>query len=326
MNHRGKSLIAGVLACLLILAYPSMGRGKIIDGVFMNINGKAVTFSEFREFVAHKLQISIGDADDFLRKETSRNKLKALTDTFINVMLIRLKLKKMGETVTEQELDSVIGNIMSENKLTKDEFRVALKKEGLDFESYRGNLQEEIEKSRIIQVMKRREVLVTDGEAKDYYVENRDRFATQYNVNVEILSFPLPGVGNKEEIIRYRQLIRGGDRLLDQGGDAGELKAYFEDNGVNVVTTKTGLMPVDDMSGDIKKEVSRLGTGSISRSIFVENRIVYVKVLERKGGTIVPFKDVKDSIREELVSRRSLVAIKEIVKELRGSSYIEVHL
>jgi len=315
-----------MLACLMILASPMRGRGKIIDGVFMNINGKAVTFSEFRDFVAQKFQISIGDADDFLRKETSRNKLKSMTDGFINVMLIRLKLEGMDRSVTDNELDRVISNILSQNKLSKDAFKEALKKEGLNLESYRSNLREEIEKSRIIQVMKRKEVLVTDGEAKGYYVDNRDRFTRHYKVNVEILSFSLPGTGEKEKIIRYRQLIRGGDRLLDLGGDGRELKSYYEDNGVNMVRTKTGLMGVDDMSDDIKEEVSHLGTGSISRSLFVENRIVYVKVVERKGGTVVPFKDVKESIREELVSRRSLVAIKEIVKTLRDSSYIEVHL
>jgi peptidyl-prolyl cis-trans isomerase SurA len=319
-------VVVMVLAALMSAASVGMAAGKIIDGLFVNIDGHAVTLSEFREYVANKLRVSVGDADDYLRKVKSRGKLKVLTDGFIDVMLIRLKLESLGDSVTDNEVRGVIKKIVSGNNLTEDEFKAALEREGLNFESYRTNLLEEMEKSRIIRALKRKVVLVTDDEVKRYYVDNRDRYTRHYKVDLKILSFPLPDSSKKTALIRFRELISGAERLVSGGADIEEVKAYLHGKGVSIETSSTGLMSVDDLSGDLKKEVSRLATEETSSSLIVGERMVFVKVKERKEGEIVPFNEVKDSIREELVGRRSNVAIKDILKELHQSSYIEVHL
>lgn len=325
MNRKNRT--AGVLAAVVAsLLWCSFVSAKVIDGLFININGNAVTYSEFREFVASRLTISVGDAEDFLRKEQSREKLKDMTNAFIDVKLIQFELEKLGDSVKEEELSEVIERIVSDSGYSAAEFEMALQREGITMGAYRDNLKREMEKSRVIRAVKGKEVLVTDEEAKSFYLENRERFKKNYSVMLTMLSFPLILPEEKEELIRFREVISGADSIVDNGGSIDEVRDYLTNRGINGDMTDLGPLPVEDMSREIRTEITGLALGETSRSTIMKDRVVFVKLTERAGGEFVPFDEVKGPIKEELVGKRSIRAIREIMQELRSSSYIEVHL
>lgn len=309
---------------LLLLA--TALSAKVIDGVFININGNAVTYSEFREFVAHKLQISVSDAEDFLRKERSREKLKSMTNAFIDTKLVHFELEKLGDRVKEEELDEVIQRILDGNGFTQEEFEQALGREGITLGGYRENLRLEMEKSRVIRGLKGKEVLVTDEEAKNFYVDNRERFKKNYMVKLTMLSFPLLSSKKKEELIRFREIISGADSIVDHGGDLEGVKEFLKNRDISVKENAMGPVSVDDLNRELMKEIAGLSRGETSRSTIVKDRVAFIQVTERSGGEYISFEDVRESIREELVGKRSIGAIKEIIRELRSSSFIEVYL
>lgn len=313
----------------ITIAFLTLGgtiSAKVIDGVFININGNAVTYSEFREFVAHMLKISESDAEDYLSKERSREKLKSMTNDFIDTRLIHFELEKLGDRVTEEELDAVIQRIVGGSGLTQEEFGKALEGEGMTMGAYRENLRLEMEKSRVIRALKGKEVMVTDEEAKNFYLENRDRFKRNYMLKITMLSFPLLLSQGREELIRVREIVSGADSIVENGGGLDAVKNFLENRGLSVEETELGPVSIDDLNRELKTEVAGLSRGETSRSTIMEDRVAYLQVTERTGGEYLPFEDVKDLIREELVGKRSIGAIKEIIRELRSSSYIEVYL
>jgi parvulin-like peptidyl-prolyl isomerase len=325
VSRKNKS--AGVLAAVVAgLLWCTFVSAKVIDGLFININGNAVTYSEFRQFVASKLAIHVGDAEDFLRKEQSREKLKDMTNAFIDVKLIQFELEKLGDSVQEEELSEVIERIVSDSGYSAAEFEMALQREGITMSAYRDNLKREMEKSRVIRAVKGKEVLVTDEEAKSFYLENRERFKRNYSVMLTMLSFPLNLPEEKEELIRFREVLSGADSIVDHGGSIDEVRDFLTNRGINSDMTDLGPLPLEDMSREIRTEITGLALGETSRSTIMKDRVVFVKLTERAGGEFVPFDEVKGSIREELVGKRSIRAIREIIQELRSSSYIEVHL
>ncbi len=318
--------ICAMLLTLAVLATGAAPAAKVIDGVFINVNGNAVTYSEFREFVAHRLRISEGDAEEFLSKERSREKLKGLTNAFIDAKLISFELEKFGDRVKKEDLDGVIQRILDENGFTEEDFEQALGREGITLGAYRQNLRQEMEKSRVIRALKGKEVLVTDEEAKHFYLENRDRFKRNFKVMLTMLSFPLQLPEEPDELIRFREIVSGADEIVEHGGKLEEVRNFLQSRGIPVKSSVQGPVSVDDLSKELKDEVASLAAGETSRSTIVKDRIAFIQVAERRGGEYMPFEDVKGAINEEMVSKRSIGAIKEIIEELRSRSYIEVYL
>lgn len=323
-RNRGKKVMITAAAALALFFSPLSAR--VIDGLFININGNAVTYSEFREFVANRLAITEGDAEEFLRREHSREELKGLTDAFIDVKLIQFELSKLGESVKDEEIGEVIDRIMAQNGFTEEEFEKTLEREGITIGAYRDKLKHEMEKGRIIRALKGKEVLVTDAEAKNFYLENRKRFKKNYSVSISMLSFPIFLSAEKEEIIRFREVVNEADSLVAEGASLKEVEAFLQTRGFDPSTSEAGPIPVEDLSREVKMGIARLSVGETSPSTIVKDKVIYVTLKERIGGEYMPFEEVHGQIKEELVGNRSIGAIKEIIQELRGGSYIEVHL
>jgi len=87
------------------------------------------------------------------------------------ILLQRIQLayaKENGIRIDETQLDRAVGRIAEDNKLTVEQFRTALMRDGIRFDRFREDIRKEIILNRLREREVSSKVLVSDGEIDEY--------------------------------------------------------------------------------------------------------------------------------------------------------------
>jgi peptidyl-prolyl cis-trans isomerase SurA len=312
---------------LILVAFASSASARLVDGVVAVVNDEPITFSEFRESVAEAMGIPEGDADIYLREEKDRERVLRGLETLIESVLVHQELQKLGNPVTEKEVDDAVASVMKTNNMSEDDFRAALAREGVTPSGYRRRIRWQLERGAIVRAKKFKEVTVTEEETKAYFTENAERFLVGAEVRLETLYLPFPvGEAATEERVRIRIAAQQASDYLRSGMTFAEVSRLLSSSVPEVSVQSSGFLKTEDLLPEIAKEVHRLRTGATSPPIFTDEGAHLIRVLERRGGVLPEFAAVKASLTEELVDQRSEKAYAEILVELKKAATIEIHL
>ena len=317
-----------VLAFSLLLAsLASSVRARTVDGVVAVVNDEPITFSEFRESVAESLGIPEGDADIHLREEKDRNRVLAGLESLIESVLVHQELQKIGNPITEKDVDRAVESVMKTNNMSEADFRAVLDREGLSPAGYRRRLRWQIERSTVVRAKKLKEVTVTEEETRAYFQENAERFLVGAEVRLEALYFPFPAEGaGTDNDVRIRIAAQRASESVRSGMTLAEASGLLSPVVPGIMVLSSDFVKTEDLLPEIGKEVHRLRTGETSPPVFTEGGAHLVKVLERRGGVLPAFAAVKASLTEELVDRRSENALSDILVELKKAASIDIRL
>jgi len=145
----------------------SDGKIRNIDGVAAVVNTGYVTRKEIDDRITalQKQGVKLPDGPD-LRK----------------LVLERLVLEKIqlqnasqeGISVTNKELEKIIGDIAAKNKLTYQEFKAKVIASGMSFERYKENLRDDVVVSRYRERSVESKIKISDAEI-DNFIADRNR-------------------------------------------------------------------------------------------------------------------------------------------------------
>jgi peptidyl-prolyl cis-trans isomerase SurA len=320
-------ILRATVFSLFLAAFASTAFARLVDGVVAVVNEEPITFSEFREFVAEGMGIPEGDADIYLREERDRERVLRGLESLIESVLVHQELKKLGNPVTDKEVDGIVASVMKTNNLSEADFQAALAREGVTLSGYRRRMRWQLERGSIVRAKKFKEVTVTEEETKAYFTENAERFLVGAEVRLETLYLPFPaGETATEETVRIRIAAQQASDYLRSGMTFAEAARLLSSSVPEVLVQSSGFVKTEDLLPEIAKEVHRLRTGGISPPIFTDEGAHLIHVLERRGGVLPEFAAVKGSLTEELVDQRSEKAYAEILVELKKAATIEIHL
>ena len=318
-----RALTAGAL----VVALASTAPARIVDGIVAVVNNEPITYSEFRESIAESLGIREGDADIYLREEKDRTRILDGLESLIDEVLVRQELAKMGQPVTDREVDRAVESVMKASGMTEAALRETLAREGISEAAYRKRIRWQLERGSIVRAMKFKQVSVTEEEARAYFRESAERFLTGAEVRLETLVLPYPAEdAGTDAMARVRIAAQHASEYVESGMSLPEAAGLLSAEVPGVSVLSSGFLRTEDLLPEIGKEVRRLNTGGISPPVFAESGVHLVKVLERRGGTLPEYAEVKKSITEELVDRRSERAFREILEDLKKAATIDVHL
>ncbi|MGB3399145.1 MAG: SurA N-terminal domain-containing protein [Candidatus Deferrimicrobiaceae bacterium] len=312
---------------LLLAAFASTASARIIDGVVAVVNDEPITFSEFRESVAEGLSIPEGDADIYLREEKDRERVLMGLEALVETTLVHQELAKLGYPVSDAEVDRAIESVRKNNNMSESAFQEALEQEGISLAGYRRRIRWQMERGAIVRVKKLKDVTVTEEETKAYFQEHAERFLVGAEVRVEMLTIPFPdeGVGT-DNGVRTRIGAQEASAYVRSGMNFAEASGLLSSVVPGVTVFSADFVKTEDLLPEIGKEVVRLMTGETSPPFFTEAGAHLVKVLERRGGTLTDISDVRDSLREEMLDRRSEKAFADLLVELKKAATIDIRL
>jgi len=322
---RTGAILAAAVAALLLTAGTAFPR--VIDGVVALVNEEPVTFSEVRESVSEGMGIPVGDADALLREERDPHAVLRWIETLVDSILVRKELEKLGQPVTDAEIDKAVESVRKANNLSKEQFSELLLKEGISLPAYRRRIQWQMERGAIVRARKYKEVLVTEGEVRDYFRENRERFLVGAKVRLETLFFPIDSSPSAAlDTAQARIAVQQAADAVREGRTFAEAEALVRETFPKVELHAAGFVTTEDLLPELQREVRRLRAGEVSPPFFTGSGAYLLRVVEREGGTPGDFSAVKGALTEELTDRRSEKAFSDILSELRRSASIDVRL
>src|SRR5690606_22126742 len=157
------------LTALLLAAAPALAQGNNLpieaDRVIAVVNNEAVTLYELRtrlSSVEHNLR----------RQGTPMPAPQVLERQVLERIIVdRLQMQsatELGMKINDSELDMALRRIAENNKLTLEQFRQALEKDGIPWAKFREEIRQEITVSRLRDREVDSRITISEGEIDNY--------------------------------------------------------------------------------------------------------------------------------------------------------------
>jgi len=154
---------------------------------------------------------------------------KQILDRLITDQVQLQLAKETGLRVDDSELDRAIQRIAQENKLTLDQLRAALEKDGVPFPRFREDIRNEIILSRLRQREVDNRIVVSEGEIESFVNAQQDVAGRAEQYNLSHILVTVPENAGPEQIQARRSRAEQALQQLRTGADFRQVAAAFSD-------------------------------------------------------------------------------------------------
>lgn len=263
-----------------------------------------------------------GDVNDSTRSQIRRTAL----DRLIEKKLTEQKIKELGIRVSEEEIRQAIDDVRKQNNIPSQEALVtALAVQGLSFDQYRAQLQEQIEKLKLVSMEVRAKVHVGESELRDYYTANLGKYTEEESYRARHIFFKTGEKATPNEILRAKATALTVLEDAKSGKDFAELaKKFSEDPAARKDGGDLGSFKKGDMQPELEKTIFSLKPGEISELVTTPIGFHIIKLEARVAGITKPFESVKADIEEIIYRKKSEERFSQWAKDLRGTASVEI--
>jgi len=219
-------------------------------------------------------------------------------------MLVRQKLeesqiKKLRINADIFEVDKYIENLASKNGLSQYEFLNMLKSKNVKIDDYKKELKEKIKKDKLYQSIYRDKLKgVEDSEIKKFYDENPNDFKIANNFNLSVYTSPN---GQDLQAIQNNPMLQPASVKIEN----------------KIITAST-------LDNKLKALLNGTKQGMFTQILNIQNTPTMFYVREKKDFTLIPYKDVKDSIYRVISKQKENKVVKDYFEKLKSSAAITV--
>ena len=300
---------------------------EIIDRSVAIVNNDVITLSEVNEIGKPLFKRIAEQTPPEQLQETLRQARTAVIEQIIDRKLLLAEAERYNITVSEQEIDNAIENIIARNQTTRQELIREINRMGLSEAEYREDLRDQILKSKLTGIVVHSKVVVPEKAIIDYYNTNYAKeisdggyyilqIGVSYNLNSGTPESSRTAAMKKIEQIRNQAL---------SGADFRKLAREYSTLPSAVDGGDLGVFQKEEMAPLMRKAVTRLEPGGISEIVSTRVGFQIFKLLSRQDGesiTKVPFETVKENIRETLYQQEIERLYENWIKNIRQQAYI----
>ncbi len=289
------------------------GSGVLIDRVVAIVNDEALTTYDVSEqtrtvLAEMKAQKVTPPAPDVLEKQ--------LLDRLITQRVLMQYAKESGIRVDDTQVERTIARIAQDNKMTPDEFKKAVEREGIAFSKYRDDIRSEM----VVQRLREREVegriTVTDAEVDLFLATQDAQSGGDVEYKIAHILVLVPEQATPEQIQTRVGKVEDAMRQLRSGGDFGQVAASFSDAPDALQGGNLGWRPAARLPQIFLDPLRSLKPGQYSGVLRSAAGFHIVKLIEkrsRKDPTVV----------EQTRVRHILVKVNEITSDTDAKAKIE---
>lgn len=259
--------------------------------------------------------------------DAARNQIRrTVLDHLIEKKLTEQKIKELNIRVSEEEIRQAIDDVRKQNNIPSQEALVsALAVQGLSFDQYRSQLQEQIEKLKLVSIEVRAKVQVGETETREYYTANISKYTEEENYRARHIFFKTGEKASPDEIQRSKTTAIAVLADAKSGKDFAELaKKFSEDPAARKDGGDLGSFKKGDMQPELEKTILSLKTGEVSELVTTLIGFHIIKLEARIAGTTKPFESVKTEIEEIIYRKKSEERFNQWAKDLRGKASVEI--
>jgi parvulin-like peptidyl-prolyl isomerase len=324
-------------ACRLLLAaglaVPGVvARAEIFEAVIVKVNGDIFTKTdlETRQVAALRQRGLLPEKndpnDEQLKKALGTVTPQIVVDA-VSELLVVQRGKELGYKLSDEQFKSIVENIRKENKLdTEEKFQAALKQDNMTMADFRRQIERNVIASRVQQTEVFSKVSVSDAEAKKYYDEHLDEFASPAEVTLREVLVPFSTEGKvfsvgqdnaarvKAEDLRSRAVAgEGVEKLATEFSGAPS-----RSNGGLI-----GPISLNDLSPDLRTLVEPMKQGDITPVIRTTRGYQFFRLESMNSSQRPTFGQARDQISERVGTDKRKGEMDKYLNKLRAQAIIE---
>ena len=297
-------------------------RADTADGVAAIVGDEVILLSEVRDAWQAYVAKVRAKGDPMSEQDALALRNQAL-QSLIDEKLVSQIAKKQNMSASEDEIDDSVKAIAQDEGVGVEAIYAAAAQQGLDRKTYREQLGQQITRMRIVQSAVQGKVHINEEDVKKLYDERYGHAKPGVRIRVLHILIPVPPDAPEGKREEARELTRQLREKAKASGDFGALARKFS----AAPTASQGGLTVfreADAPAEIKAAIEGMKPGDISDVIETAHGENLFQYLDHFDPADVPYEQVADKLRAELMERQTMPAFEKWIADVRKSRYIEV--
>ncbi len=280
------------------------------------VNGDMITARELDK--ALQIELAGQKLDPSKNPQLTGEVRKAVLDRMINDKIILQEADKEKITVSDEEVDAALDQIVKDSRLERDVFLRQMAKEGLSEKDFRDRLYVQLVSQRLMARNVVSKVVVTEDEINDYYRKNMAGFASG-RARVGMLVYPADADAEK-----WARDIASGKVTFQQAARSVSIGPNAEGGG------DLGFMALSDMAPGMLDQISRMKKGDVSPLLNMNATKVQIALLDFEESETaaqsdaVPDSNTAGRIEQILRQPRLQERFEQYTAQLRDKALIDI--
>jgi peptidyl-prolyl cis-trans isomerase SurA len=240
---------------------PASADAKVIDSIFVVVNDEVITRNEVNGRVDQVLarmraqKAQLPDIDDLRRQ---------VVETMISERAQIQLAKEYGVKIDDTTLDRTIARIAESQKLSVQDMRNQMEKEGLPFASFREEIRNEIMLQRLREHEVDAKIQVSDAEVDTYLAAQKAAAADNVEMNISQILIGIPQNASPEQIAARKARADEVMRQLRTGADFAKMAATYSDSPDGLKGGEIGWRDADHLPPQFAAELRKLKPGQVT--------------------------------------------------------------
>lgn len=220
-----------------------------------------------------------------------------------------------GIKIDDAQLDQAIGRIAANNRMSPQQFKQALEKDGIDYAGFREEIRGEMTMTRLREREVESKIVISDGEI-DMYLANQAASGNREEYQLAHILLRAPESASPEALQKLRQRGEQALKRAQEGVSFAELAAGFSDAPDALQGGDLGWRPADRLPQLYSDAATRMQPGQVSDLLRSSAGFHILKLVAKRGGS------GPVSI-QQTHARHILVRINEVVSEVEARRKLE---
>lgn len=293
---------------------------EIVEAIVAVVNDEVITLSQYKathEELLQSLRAQL-QGEEF-RKQYEGLRKNILENMIMEALLLQ-EAKKQGINVNEQ-VNMAIQKIKEDYNLQTDQdLRRELAKQGMDLESFRKRMEEDILKQNIIFSEVGRSLVVDDTDVVNYYKQHPDEFTVPLEYTLSAIYLSTEGKSEEEFLAKKKEI----DEKIAAGEDFASLAGEYSEGPEKESQGDLGSFKEGELAENLRQAVEDLKEGETTSWIEISNGWYLLKMRERKESHLQTFEEARKTIEEKLYQELQDKKYKEFMTKLRERSFVKI--
>jgi peptidyl-prolyl cis-trans isomerase SurA len=258
---------------------PASSDAKVLDSIYVVVNDEVITRNEVNARVDQVLarmkaqNAQLPDVDDLRRQ---------VVEAMITERAQLQLAKEYGVKVDDTTLDRTIARIAENQKMSVQDMRNQMEKEGLPFASFREEIRNEIMLQRLREHEVDAKIQVSDAEVDTYLAAEKAAAADKVEMNLSQILIGIPQNASPEQIAARKARADEVMRQLRTGADFAKMAATYSDAPDALKGGEIGWRDPDRLPPLFTTELRKLKPGQVTQVIKSNTGFHILKLVDER--------------------------------------------
>ena len=241
---------------------------------------------------------------------------KQLLERLITERTLMQYAKETGVRVDDVQVERTILRIAQENKLSIDEFRRAVEREGVTYAKYREDIRSDITVQRLRDREVDSKITVTDAEVDNFLATTAAQSGGEIEYRIAHILVVVPEQASPEQILARQRRAQEALQQVKTGGDFAQVAAGYSDAPDALKGGDLGWRPPARLPTVFAEPVRSMKPGDVSNVLRSPTGFHIVKLIDTRSRN-------QPTVVEQTHARHILIKVSEITSEADGRNKIE---